>query len=329
MAIFAAGSEPSHAQGAPHLVGIDTSGSATPQFGLPAAPLGTPVTQVRLRFDSALLVPATSAFRVVEAGADGALATLSCGLPGADDVEIGLASVHWDATLHEATLQLDARSGLPRGRYRVLACDTLQSLAGLALDGDDDGLPGGIAQREFSVDETPVLDNPGFDDSIAGWTVSEPHGSTSAAHAPLADADGAWQSGALRASANEWLQLSQGGCIALFPLAGWQDSNWRLSLRHRVVTGSVRITAELWSGFSGDMGESDCRGPGITHTLFFDAQSAPEFATYDSGWRPFQPLPLAQLRLWVSSRDGQPFEILFDDIGLRFDSRVIFRDDFD
>ena len=328
-----AASGPSGAQALPHLVVIDTSGSQTPHFGLPDAPLDTPVTQLRLRFDTALLAVPVSAFRLIEAGADGAFGTLACGLlPVADDIDIGLTAVQWDATLREATLQLDPTRGLPRGNYRVLACDTLQSLAGLALDGDDDGLPGGIAHREFTVQETPALDNPGFDESIAGWSASNWINSAAAAHAPLADADDALHSGALRASADlpiPFLELAHAGCVDLYPLAGWRDSSWRLSLRHRVVTGSVRVTAEFWYGFSGDMGEPDCRGPGITDEVFFDAQAAPQFATYDSGWRALEPMPLAQLRLRVSSRDNQPFEILFDDIGLRFDSRVIFRDDFD
>lgn len=310
-----------HAQATlPQLIAIDTSGSETPNFGLPDAPLGTPVTQLRLRFDAALPAISSSVFRVVEAGADRLADTLACGLlPTGDDIDIGIAGVHWDASHFEATLQLDAPRGLPRGRYRVLACEAI----------DIGGLPGAAARREFTVDETPVLENPGFDDSIAGWTTPNLPGVATAAHAPLADADDAPQSGALRAVASQALQLAQDGCTVLYPLVGWGDSNWRLSLHHRVVTGSVRITAEMWTGFSGDMGEPECRGPGITDRVFFDAQAAPSFSTYDSGWRPFEAMPLAQLRLWVSSRNGQPFEVLFDDLGLRFDSRVIFRDDFD
>ena len=66
----------------PHLLAIDTSGSETTGFSLPAQPLIVPVTQLRLRFDQSLDVLAVEAlanFRVVEAGADKLLSTAACG----------------------------------------------------------------------------------------------------------------------------------------------------------------------------------------------------------------------------------------------------------
>jgi hypothetical protein len=317
LASLAAANAPLHAQAPPQLIAVDTSGSETQHFGLPGTPLVAPVTQLRLRFDAALTVPLLSAFRVVQAGADGMLATVDCAaLPSGDDIEVLLEALHWDALQYEATLQLAAPHGLPRGHYRVLACNAFAPA-------------GGIASHDFAIEETPALSNPGFDHSMDGWTASSWGGTIEAMQDPLLDADGATHSGALRAAAPATgLLLEHAGCVELEPLLGWNGSSWRLRLRHRVLTGSVRVIAEFWTGFSGDLGEPDCRGPGISDHLAFDAQAAPGFATYESAWRPFEPMPLGQLSLRVSSLDGRPFEIVFDDIGLSFDSRTIFRDDF-
>lgn len=315
-ALLASG--PIHAQVSPRLLDVDTSGSDTPYFGLPDGPVQAPVTALRLRFDAPAPALLLSAFRLVEAGADGVLDTMACGpLPTGDDVEIALWSVNDFDAAREILLDFDAPRGLPRGTYRVLACDALP----------------GSASRDFSVEETPALDNPTFSVArgVDAWRVDSPTGDALIHHTLDRDADQARGSGALRLASglDTFATLSQPACIELAPLAGTQDSAWRLRLRHRVAVGNVRITATFWHGFSGDLGEPDCRGPGIEDTVVFDAQPTVGLDTFDSGWRPLDaPLPLGHLRLSISSRDGQPFDIVFDDIGLRFDSRIIFRDSF-
>jgi hypothetical protein len=329
-----AASGPIHAQLVPpQLLGIDTSGSDTAAFALPGTPLIAPVTQIRLRFDQPLaILPAESPtnFRVVEAGADAVLATSACGAQAAgDDTLVEILGARWNGTGNEIALRLNAPAGLARGRYRVIACDTLLGLGGLAFDGDNDGLPGGVALRDLAIRETSHVENPGLDDSIDGWeAVSLGLFPIAKAHVPD-DADDAASSGALRIGSAPF----PGSALVLPPVCvnvGFSTASpsWRTRLRYRVLQGQVRVQVTTWFGFSGDGGEIGCVGPGITDSRSFDAMVSTDFDTFDTGWRTAQPFPLATTWIHVSSRDGLPFEILLDDVGFSLDSQLIFRDDF-
>lgn len=305
----------------PRLLSVDTTGSDTAHFGLPAGPVQTPVTQVRLRFDAALLpaLPGPSAFRVVSAGADGVLQTSACtALPVDDDAFVTLAEVIATAAPEEVALDFGLSRGLPRGRYRVLACQA-QS---------------GFDQRDFSIEEPSLLRNPTFDPArgAGGWWASSVQVPAQLIFAPALDADAAATSGALRvlSGSGHFAMLVNEECIALDSLLPGDASSWRLRLRHRVVSGNVRITAAFSHGFSGDMGEGRCLGPYLTDEAAFDAGPAAGFSAFDSGWRRLDdPMPRGMFALVISARDGLPFEIVLDDIGLRLDTGVIFRDSFD
>lgn len=319
---------------APRLVDIDTSGSETAAFALPAQPLIVPVTQVRLRFDQALTalpggeLESPDKFRVLAAGSDDVFSTASCTAQAAgDDVAISIASVRWDAAGKEIALRLDAPTGLPRGSYRVIACDTLSGLGGLPLDGDGDGLPGGPAVRLLSIRETSHTSNPGFDDSIDGWRAYPIGVADVTLQHHAADADDASSSGALRVespSTRGAIRLQSDACA----LVGGQTPAWRTRLRYRVLQGTVRVVVQTWFGFTGDAGETGCNGPGTERSVGFTAAASDAFATFDTGWRTVPGFPLATSWVFVTSTDGAPFEILFDDIGFSLDSQVIFRDDF-
>ena len=335
---FWAASGPIHAQALlltpPHLVAIDTSGSETAGFALPAQPLIVPVTQLRLRFDQALDLLAGGSlanFRVVEAGADGQLSTAACGpLPAGDDIAVPLLGTAWNTAGNEVALRVGAPAGLPLGHYRVIACDALAGIGGLALDGDGDGLPGGVALRDLRVRETSHVVNPGFDLATDGWQVTAREGVAFEAQRVAEDADGAAASGSLRlrhatAAVGGSLGLTSALCVSL----PFRDTSYRLRMRYRVLEGNVRVNVFTWFGFTGDAGESGCIGPGVdvSHDAF-TATPSDTFRTFDTGWRELLPAPLGTMSLLLVSADGEPFEILIDDIGFSLDSQVIFRDDF-
>lgn len=322
---------------APRLIAIDTAGSETPGFAAPTAALIVPVTQVRLRFDLPLStqpgtgVESPANFRVISAGADELLATTACTAQGAgDDVLLTILHARWNSVDNEAALRLDAPAGLRRGRYRVIACDSLLGAGGLALDGDGDGLPGGVALRDFDVRESNDVDNPGFDDSIDGWG-AVPLGlfPIALAHAPI-DADSASSSGALRVVTG----ALSGPALVRPPLCAMvgfstPTPTWRSRLRYRVVQGNVRVLLTTWFGFTGDAGESGCVGPGVTYNHSFNASVSDVYSTFDTGWQVAASLPLATTWIQISATDGLPFEILLDDVGFSLDSQVLFRDDFE
>jgi hypothetical protein len=321
---------------APRLAGIDTAGSETVGFAAPGGPLIVPVTQLRLRFDAPLAtqpgtgVESPANFRLIEAGADGLLATSTCGAQaGGDDAFVTLLAATWNSVDNEAVLHPEAAAGLPRGHYRVIACDSLLGLGGLPLDGDGDGLPGGVALRDFAILETNGVANPGFDASADGWE-AVPLGlvPVGLARAPL-DADGAASSGALRVASGPLsgpALVRPPACVTVG--FATPSPTWRTRLRYRVMQGNVRVQVNAWFGFTGDAGETGCDGPGMTDSRSFTASAAGAFATFDTGWQVARPFPLATMSIQLSATDGLPFEILLDDVGFSLDSQVIFRDDF-
>ena len=67
----------------------------------------------------------------------------------------------------------------------------------------------------------------------------------------------------------------------------------RVRLRYHVPVGSGRLWIELWTGFQGDMPDSEppCYGPGIWRTLGGPVGTTAGFVEFDSGWlRGFGPI---------------------------------------
>jgi hypothetical protein len=322
----------------PRAVALDTSASQSADFGLPGATLIVPVRQLRVRFDQELapmVVPremvlqgvGTPLFRVLAAGDDGILHTTACsGAVVGDDVEIAVSSLQWSAAAREATLTLAGDVALPADAYRLLACDGLLGLTGLALDGDGDGVAGGVARFDFVTGESPAQVNPTFDADVDQWQVN--FGLALAAH-DARDADGAAHSGSLRiASEGGARLLTADGCALT---SGPSPLRYRARYRARVLSGSVRIRSIVWFGFSGDQGEPWCEGPGIWTTLDGGVRTAGDsFDVFDSGLRVsgFDG-PLATIKLQLASTNGAPFEVLIDDIGLGLDHTLLFRASFE
>jgi hypothetical protein len=327
---------------APRVIGFDTAGSQSETFSLPATALQVPVTQLRLRFDQPMSLDADlpgpdgvdlpANYRLLGAGTDNVFATASCAAsPLGDDTVIAISGATWSASLNEIALRLDTDTGMPRGRYRLLACSQLASTLGLQLDGDGDGIPGGDALRDFAVDLTPRLENPGFDLDASGWTAHVLSQGTATVERVALDADGAFSSGALRiaSSSATSVLLGSDSCV-IVPPGNFIDASTRVQLHYRVVTGNVRVIANVHIGFGGDLpGDTGCVGPGVTVADPAFAGIPGDFIRFDSGEIETFYAPLAEFSLRVVSLDGGPFEVLLDDIGLSFDRLAIFSADFE
>ena len=127
---------------------------------------GVPISRLDLEFDQPMkhgdvdgAVTDPTMYLLVDAGLDGVIDTADCAV-GGDDVIHGINSVSYDPILHTASLNL--ASALSPGAYRFTACDGL--LLGhttSALDGNQDGVPGGAYTVSFSVAE-PDRDSDGL-----------------------------------------------------------------------------------------------------------------------------------------------------------------------
>jgi hypothetical protein len=316
---------PAEAQLAPPLlIGIDTRGSDTAAFAV-AATVHAPVTGLRLRFDQAVLAVAAD-FRLLRA-ADGAMPqTIGCGVPPASgDVELDGLILDYDASEFRIDLAV-APQGLPAGRYRLIACDSLHGLLGSAFDGDGDGLPGGDAIRDFAIATTPVLDNPGFTIDDDGWTVGNLSSGSLAAEWSALDADGDAGSGSLRitGSGGAVAILGNSACAHVEDVAAGRAFAAELYLRYRVLAGEARIVVTAINGFAGDMGETACAGPHVAREFVIESGTpGTEFLTFRSDrlWLPG--MPLAELRIRILSRSGE-FDVLIDDVGFGFDPEPVF-----
>lgn len=310
----------------PHLVAIDTIGSASHDFALPPDPLRVPVTALRLSFDLPMM-PAPADFVLVRAGADRRFDTLGCAAPGGDDVALPVTALASSADAREVVLHLAAPRGLPAGAWRVLACDSLRSLAGVALDGDGDGSAGGHALRALAVAEDPQLDNPNFSAGLDGWIV---RGSGEYQVEVVSDdADGSAHSRALRIAGRNGATVLLGSSTCVQVPATNATVSYRSRFRYRVLQGRVVVTTDVATGFSGDQGEPECLGPSISarDQLVWPAPT-PGFEVHDAGARMLPAFPHAGLTLFLASPD-EAFEILIDDVGLTFDPNMVFRSRFE
>ena len=165
---------------------------------------GVSVTQILVRFSAPVSDPAgntqpgdvtnPASYRLVSAGADGVIDTVSCAAgvaPG--DVAVAVDSVSYDSASTTAALFVGGGFALPKGLYRVLVCPTITSPAGDGLDGNGDGSPGDEALRTFVVGRTNLLRNPNFDRDLGSWILVS--GTPQEILRVMVDTDGALTSG--------------------------------------------------------------------------------------------------------------------------------------
>lgn len=100
---------------------------------------------------------------VLSAGPDADLTTTSCGGIQGDDVAHAVTGVTSDLDPTTPTFTLELQAGLPEGLVRLIVCEAVEDLAGLALDGDGDGLGGDPFPRTFRVETDNLLRNGHFD----------------------------------------------------------------------------------------------------------------------------------------------------------------------
>lgn len=315
----------------PHLIVFDTDGSDSAGFGTPPEPAEAPVTAMRLRFDLPV-APVPLDFRLVHAGRNDVLETTNCAaVPDGDDRSVAvLATDVFEGS--GVLLALDAPTGLASGRYRLLACDSLASLAGLPLDGDDDGLPGGIARRDFRVAHDPQLRNPGFATGDSRWKIANLGlaGKVDASWSPL-DADASATSGAMRVagSVGAIASVVSATCAIVPPPPSGTTVPASVRFRYRVLSGDVRFVVTIRTGFAGDVGESGCLGPSLSHTYVVDPTGPmPDFSTHDSGTIDLEALPVAEFAIRIIGLGGD-YEVLLDDVGLNLESAAVFTSSFE
>ncbi len=123
---------------------------------------------------SEAMIPSQS-FRLLAAGGDGAFATTGCMDPAAgDDLAVSLDAVLYDETAANATLHINGGEGLDVGGYQLTVCATATDLAGNALDGDGDGIPGDDFILRFKVLEAAIFTD-GFETGDArSWSARIP-----------------------------------------------------------------------------------------------------------------------------------------------------------
>ena len=165
-----------------------------------------PVTQILVRFSGAVSDPAgntapgdvtnPASYRLFRTGQDGAPGASCTGGTPAGASAVTVDGVVYNAGTSTAALSVGSGFALSRGRYRLLACGSITSMAGEALDGNGDGTPGDDASRVFEIAGTNRLANPNFDQNLNSWiAVSPTPGEISRISG---DVDGAATSGAAR-----------------------------------------------------------------------------------------------------------------------------------
>lgn len=123
-----------------------------------------PITGFKIYFSESMLdtagndgvhdVTNPANYRVVAAGADGTLQTTMCGVPQGDDQVIAVNSVTYSQSGNNfvASLNINGGQALPYSYYRLMACENLQSSLGVGLDGNNDGIGGGVYTRLIQAD---------------------------------------------------------------------------------------------------------------------------------------------------------------------------------
>jgi len=140
---------------APHVANVDSVASSGGAIG-EGEIVGVEIVQLLVTFDEAMdepLAESLDGYLLVEAGGDGTLETSDCSGAAGSDVLVAIDTGAYAGTT--TTLGVNGGVALPAGLYRLLACPTLQDVAGHVLDGDGDGTGGDAFVRSFAVDLAP------------------------------------------------------------------------------------------------------------------------------------------------------------------------------
>ncbi|MEM7352669.1 MAG: kelch repeat-containing protein, partial [Acidobacteriota bacterium] len=129
------------------------------------------MTQLSVEFSEAVnLAGDEASYQIMAAGANGVFESDVCGEAQGDDIESMFAAAY-DAPSLTATLALEGQQVLPRARYRLEVCTSIEDLSGQPLDGNSDGVAGDAYLHAFTVVVSRRLQNPNFDTSLDSWTL--------------------------------------------------------------------------------------------------------------------------------------------------------------
>lgn len=97
-------------------------------------------------------VQSTASYRFVSPGIDQIFQTATCNSATSDDELLSIVEVDYNQALF--TIELASLDLLDYvGTFRLLVCDNLTNELGVSLDGDFDGLPGGVFLADLPIDE--------------------------------------------------------------------------------------------------------------------------------------------------------------------------------
>jgi uncharacterized delta-60 repeat protein len=134
---------------------------------------GSAPTDLRVTFDESVQgADLVDNYLVLAAGPDADLSTTSCGAVLDDDVALTISAVSSDLDPMTPTFTLELEGAVPTGLARLIVCDSIEDLGGLALDGDGNGLGGDPSVTTFRVDPGNLFANGHFDDcpvSLTPW----------------------------------------------------------------------------------------------------------------------------------------------------------------
>lgn len=226
---------------------------------LEVEPTTTSITQFYVSLDETVQNPAGDTdpddvtnpanYLLVERGDDGAFGTASCSVGvGGDDQAFSVDQVTYDQKSFTARLRVNGGEQLLRGRYRLFACGStsIVDLLDQPLDGDGDGTGGDDFVREFSVTADNLLENPNFDDNVAGWTTSSPSelafGTDDVGRAPTSG------SAAVTNLTGTGHTISVSQCVAVSPQQGYYVTGRVQHISGSLADPTLSSTVEFFGG---------------------------------------------------------------------------------
>ena len=166
--------------------------------------ISSAITQIAITFSEPMAqdgvgsVRATENWLVLSSGANAVVDTAECDSVVGDDIALAINTINYDNSSRTGVLLLDSPTGLQAGAYRLLACSSLTDIAGLGLDGADNGGDAEDYTRDFRVTVNPRIVNPNFDQGLSGWTTIPDPNPGQAWIQILEDGEGQPYSGAAR-----------------------------------------------------------------------------------------------------------------------------------
>ncbi len=267
-------------------------------------------------------------YALIDTGIDQDLQTMNCAATAGDDVlvNINMLTSGGTATDPNATLTLD--DALNDGQYVLLVCDDITDAAGNAIDGDQDGFPGGNLKRQFRMESDNLFDNAFFDDctsepiDLTPWLAINEVGDMVDV-TTLSDEDGSSLSGSVFTDSLAGMTAGIEQCVT-FPTVK----------SHAVATavlGSATQAGDLALQISCDFSDMpSCANVTDVHSEIFTlpASVTPQWTSYESIMLLPDNTLSANCRVEISSPSNNAFTHYLDALKVR-DSDLIYANGFE